>query len=135
MTATIQSAPERFRELVRVAPAELDAELQRLAVRDVLPVARSLAGGGRLASGLRVTEARDRIVFEDRLPHANVQHYGGQTWYARSRVGEAARKASLSRGNRAIKGKRFVERAVEDNPKFLADVLTALEDLTASHFS
>ena len=128
----VKSFTAAMRQLEKVAPAEVDGAMLRVATREALPQIRSK---GSLAAKTTVQPARDAgtvhhgVEFRNDAVHANVQHWGGQTWFARSRVGDPARKASLARGNRAIKGKRFVIDAVDNDPRFDQMLLDELEAL------
>ena len=130
----IVSGPAEFaaamRELERVAAGELDAAMVKVSERTVLPVSARLAQGkagtGALGAATRVVQTPRGVEFVNRKVYANVQHYGGQTWNAASRVGRSANQRFPGPG---ITGKHFVTEAVRTNPAFDAGMQDALNGL------
>ena len=119
-----------MRELNRVAPAELDAAMVRVSERTILPAARSLTPrrSGALAASTRVVQTPKGVAFTNPKVYANVQHFGGQTWHARS-----GPLHSVKSPGPGITGKRFITRAVEHNPAFDRAMLDELEALVLRH--
>ena len=88
--------PERFSramaDLSRVAPREVDERLGNVARRTVLPKAKGKTRRGKtgqLAGKLTVPTVTGSKgpVFKNPTRYANVNYWGGQTWYAQSRKG------------------------------------------------
>lgn len=126
--ATSGVTPDRFaatmRRLEQVAPMELNTALVDVARRVVLPRAKTRAPhrSGRLAGSLSVVPGGARgAAIRSTLPYANVQHWGGRTWYARS----AKPWPSPVPVGRSIKGKRFVQGVLEQD---IAAVTRAIGD-------
>lgn len=135
MSSELDGLAAKMRRLETVAPIELNMALERIALTRVLPGAKSRAPhkSGRLAGSLSVVPgppSRGAAV-KSPLVYANVQHWGGRTWHARSRVGRSTKPAG-----RAIKGTRFVQATVEQDGALIArDIGNALDRMMQKHLA
>ena len=92
-----------LRELQRVAPVAVDDAMERVARTAVLPVARTgLRGSLKGSTVVKATTQGPQFV--NTKVYANVQHWGGHTWHAQSRVGRSASNAYRAHNGPGIKG-------------------------------
>jgi hypothetical protein len=138
LVASSGVTPDRFaatmRRLETVAPIELNDALVIIGKMDVLPGARARAGGGRLAASLSVVPGAvaKGAALKSTKPYANVQHWGGYTWYAQSRKGRWPNP--VPRG-KSIAGKRYVQDQIEANQaRITRDLGDALDRMMLKHF-
>lgn len=130
--------PDRFaatmRRLETVAPTELNNALVDVARTVVLPRARTRAPhrSGRLAGSLSVVPGGVRgAAIRSNVVYANVQHWGGRTWYADS----AKPWPNPVPQGRGIKGKRFVQATLEqDQAPIVRAIGDELDRMMQKHF-
>jgi len=119
-------SPDRLAAAMRRAeltvPAELNDVLATVLRERVLPESKTRAPhrSGRLAGSLSVVQGTPvkGPAIRSPLVYANVQHYGGRTLYAQSRVG----RSGVPKG-RAIRGTHFVSSVVEQDRDVIANAL------------
>jgi hypothetical protein len=141
MPSTVEQkgvTPEQFSRamanLSRVAPAEMDRRLERVARDKVLPKAKSKTKKGKtgkLAGGLTVVGTAAGPTFKNPTAYANVQYWGGHTWYARSRRGRWPSPQPPGKGI----GNHPTIYTVLKNDKSITDAIgKELADMMAEHF-